>query len=152
LRLPLTRTTALLKETFGYDANGLLTSYSQEDVLTGSPDFGQVRSWSYGYTTLASGLKVLTSINGPGTSGVSDITTLTYTAAGRLTKITDPNGVATEILAYDGFGRPSQVKDEQGFTWALSYDVEGRMVQAVFSPGTAAQETLGLNRPGFTGE
>ncbi|WP_108813218.1 RHS repeat-associated core domain-containing protein [Loktanella sp. Alg231-35] len=136
LRKPLSRVTSELSETFTYDADGLLTSYAQEDVLTGSPDFGEVRTWTYTYTALASGLKVLTSLDGPGlvADGVTDVTTFTYNARGQVLTATDPKGLMQEVLAYGPSGQPTSIRDHQGFEWALTYDLEGQLVQSVFEP------------------
>ena len=137
LRKPLTRTTSELAETFTYDADGLLLSYSQADVLVGSPDLGAVRTWTYTYTTLASGLKVLTSLDGPGllADGVNDVTTYTYNTRGQLLTSTDANGLVQEVLAYGPSGQPTLVRDHQGFEWALTYDMAGRLLTSTFEPG-----------------
>lgn len=142
LRKPLTRTTSELAETFTYDGDDLLTQYSQEDVLSGSPNLNEIRTWTYTYTTLASDLKVLTSIDGPGDSGlgIDDVTSYTYDSEGRVTSVTDPNGLVTQVLAFDALGLPSLVQDPQGFEWAFSYDINGRLLSAVFQPG-ALDET-----------
>ena len=54
--LPVTRVSVGLTETFTYTNEGLLTSRSMTDTKSGSPTLGQVRTWTYAYTTLASGL------------------------------------------------------------------------------------------------
>jgi len=136
LRKPLTRQTAELKDTFTYDPEGMLLTYSQEDVLLGSPDFGNVRTTTYNYTTLASGLKVMTSVDGPGllSDGVTDVTTYEYDALGRLTKTTDPNDITMEVLAFGTSGLPSQIKDQKEFIWELDYDLEGQLISSAFRP------------------
>lgn len=144
LRLPLTRTTEMLEETFTYTGTGQIATYSQTDVLTGSPNFNETRTWTYGYTTLASGLRVLTSIDGPGTGMVNDVTTLVYTAEGRLSQVLDPNGLLYEILEYNELGLPSYICDIHGFLWRLAYDSQGRLIEAEFMPDTAQSETYGF--------
>ncbi|MDO6591948.1 hypothetical protein DS901_02640 [Loktanella sp. D2R18] len=143
LRKPLTRTTSELSETFTYDADGLMLTYSQTDVLVGSPDLGAVRTWTYTYTTLASGLKVLTSLDGPGliADGVTDVTTYTYNTRGQLLTTTDANGLMQEVLAYGPSGQPTLVRDHQGFEWALSYDMAGRLLTSTFEPGVLDEVT-----------
>ncbi len=143
LRKPLTRTTAELQESFTYDADTLPTSYTQTDVLTGSPDNGKTRTWTYTYSTLPSGLKVLTSMDGPGLTadGVDDVTTYTYNARGQLLTTTDPNGLTQEVLAYGTSGQPTLIRDHQGFEWALEYDLAGRLLKSTFEPGTLNEET-----------
>ncbi|MHA3915842.1 hypothetical protein [Halovulum sp. GXIMD14793] len=137
LRLPLTRETSQMRETFTYDADGTMLTYTQEDILNGSPDFGEQRTTTYSYTTNAAGLKLLQSVDGPGLAadGVIDITTYTYDAQGHLQKVTDPVGNFTEILARDAFGNPSQVLDQRGHQWNFTYDVRGRMTNMLFRPG-----------------
>ncbi|MDD7973540.1 hypothetical protein [Roseinatronobacter alkalisoli] len=132
----------MMEEAFTYDSSGQLSSYSQTDVLTGSPNFNDTRTWSYDYTTLASGLQVLTSIDGPGTGTVEDVTTLVYTPEGRLTDIIDPNGLLIEILEYNEQGLPSYICDVHGFMWRLAYDSQGRLIEAEFEPDTTHSETL----------
>lgn len=144
LRLPLTRTNDLLQQAFTYDAGGLLTSYSQRDVLTGSPNFGDTRTWTYDYATLPSGLRVLTSIDGPGTGAVEDITTLVYSDDGRLSQVFDPNGLLFEVLEYNDLGLPSYICDIHGFMWRLDYDAQGRLIEAEFMPDTLQSETYGF--------
>ncbi len=143
MRKPLTRTTAELQESFTYDADTLLTSYTQTDMLVGSPDNGKTRTWTYTYSTLPSGLKVLTSMDGPGLAadGVNDVTTYTYNARGQLLTTTDPNGLTQEVLAYGTSGQPTLIRDHQGFEWALEYDLAGRLLKSTFEPGTLNEET-----------
>ena len=142
-RKPLTRTTSELQEAFVYDADGLLTSYSQTDVLAGSADNGKVRTWTYNYTTLTSGLKVLTSLDGPGLAadGVNDITTYTYNERGQLLTTTDASGYITEVLSYGPSGQPTLIRDFRGFEWALDYDMAGRLLSSTFEPGILDEVT-----------
>lgn len=136
LRLPLTRTTSQMTETFSYSPTGVLLQYSQTDALIGSPDIGATRTWDYGYTTLASGLNVLTSTDGPGllADGVTDITTYTYDTDGNLTKITDPNGLETEFLTLNNVGQPTLVRGPDGIEWGFTYDIVGRITSSTFDP------------------
>jgi len=136
LRLPLTRTTSQMTETFTYSPTGVLLQYSQTDALIGSPDFGATRTWDYGYTTLASGLNVLTSTDGPGllADGVTDITTYMYDTDGNLTKITDPNGLETEFLTQNNVGQPTLVRGPDGIEWGFTYDIVGRITSSTFDP------------------
>ena len=142
-RKPLTRSTSELHETFTYDPDGMLTVYSQEDVRPGSPDFGEVRMWTYTYTALASGLKVLTSVDGPGlvADGINDVSTYTHNARGQVLTATDPNGLTQEVLTYGVTGQPTLIRDHQGFDWALSYDLEGQLIESVFDPGGLNEAT-----------
>ena len=133
LRLPLTRTTSQMSETFVYDADGLLTSYTQTDVLGGSPTNGQSRTWSYEYTTLASGLKVMTSLDGPGliANGVNDVTTSSHNPDGTIATIIDANGLVTAYTDYDALGNPTRVVDPDGVVILMTYDAEGQLVEVI---------------------
>ncbi|NSX55970.1 RHS repeat domain-containing protein [Parasulfitobacter algicola] len=141
--LPATRTTSQMTESFSYTAEGLLTQYSQTDVLVGSPTNGQTRTWDYTYTTLASGIKVLISTDGPGllADGVNDVTTYTYDVNGALTGVTDPNGLTMQILSLNAQGQPTLVRQPDGIEWALDYDVDGRVLSVTLNPGTATAAT-----------
>lgn len=136
LRLPLTRTTDGLLETFTYTSEGLLLTYAQKDTKAGSPTLNQVRTWTYSYTTLASGLKVLTTLDGPGLSagGINDVTTYTYTANGDLATVTDPNGLVTTVLARNDQGQPTQIEQPDKYVWTFTYDQMGRMLTSAFNP------------------
>ncbi len=152
LRLPLTRVTPGLTESFSYDTAGLLLSYSQTDTKSGSPTVGQVRTWTYGYTTLSGGLKVLTSLDGPGLTGegVNDLTTYTYTSTGDLVSVTDPNGLVTTVLSRSALGQPTLVEQPDKALWSFSYDRDGRVTSAGFSgPGLPAEvSTFSYNTAG----
>ena len=140
---PLSRTTNELRETFTYGFDRLLTAQTQTDLLPGSPDNGKTRTWTYNYTTLASGLKVLTSVDGPGLAadGVNDVTTYTYNDRGQLLTTTDPNGLTQEVLEYGLSGQPTLIRDHRGFEWALTYDLAGRLLTSTFEPGTLDETT-----------
>ncbi len=141
-RKPLTRETTHLRETFGYDTDGLLTSYAQTDILTGSPTNGQTRTWAYTYTTLASGLKVLTSVDGPGDPlNVTDVTSYTYNTDGTLASMTDPNGLITTYDSYSSLGQVTQTTLPDGVEWGFTYDIEGRMLTSARDPNGASPET-----------
>ncbi|MBL1437788.1 MAG: RHS repeat protein [Rhodobacteraceae bacterium] len=149
LRLPLTRSTSQMVESFNYSPSGLLLQYSQTDVLIESPDSGKVRTWTYSYTTLASGLHVLTEIDGPGVyfdappgspnAPVLDITTYTYDTNGNMTSETDPNGHTTQYLNLNAAGQPTLVIHPDSIEWAYTYDIVGRVTSATRDPSGAAQ-------------
>jgi len=141
LRLPLTRTTSQMQEIFIYSPSGLLLQYSQTDVLAGSPDNGKTRTWTYTYTSLPSGLQVLTSVDGPGliSDGVTDITTYTYDANGNMTSETDPNGLTTQYLNFNAAGQPTLVILPDTIEWAFTYDIVGRVTSATRDPSGFAQ-------------
>lgn len=130
--LPLTVTTSQRQTINTYDPDGLLLTRTEKDVLAGSPSNGQTRTWTYTYSTLASGQKVLTSMDGPGlaANGVVDVTTYTYDAEGKLATVTDPNGLVTTILSYNALGQPTLVREPDDMQWSFSYDYRGRMVSS----------------------
>ena len=140
LRLPTRRTTSQMQEDFAYSASGQLLTYTQTDVLVGSP----TRTTTYGYTTLASGLEVLTTVDGPGPvggRGVTDIVTYEYDANGNLTKTTDANGLVTEITAINAYGQPTVIKAMSGIDWGFTYDEEGRVLTTVQNTGASFAKT-----------
>jgi len=142
-RVPLTRETSQIKETFVYASSGRLLSYTQEDVLAGSSNFGDVRTWTYNYTTNASGLELLASVDGPGLApSVLDVTTYEYFADGSLKKVIDPNGLVTEILSTNSAGQPALIKGPDGIEWGFTYDVEGRVLTSVWDPNGTAPKTM----------
>ena len=143
LRLPLTRTTSQAAETFTYSSTGQLLTYSKTDKLAGSPTFDQVRTWTYTYTTLASGFKVLTSVDGPGLTGdgITDVTSFTYSASGALASVTDALGLVTTVQAVNQQGQPTQVLAADGVTWAFTYDLFGRLLTSTVYAGSAGAKT-----------
>ncbi|MEP3843899.1 MAG: RHS repeat-associated core domain-containing protein [Paracoccaceae bacterium] len=133
LRLPIARTTTQMEETFSYDADGLLISYTQTDVLIGSPSVNASRTWTYTYSVLASGLKVLTSLDGPGllANGVNDVSTNSYNTDGTMASSTDPNGLITNYAAYDKFGNLTRLVQPDGVAWTMDYDAEGQLIEVI---------------------
>ncbi|MCH2131369.1 MAG: DUF6531 domain-containing protein [Pirellulaceae bacterium] len=140
---PVTRQTDQLLEEFTYNADKLLVSYAQTDVQIGSPNLGDRRQWDYTYSTLSSGLQVLTQVDGPGllSNGVADITTYTYDASGRLLTTTDPNGLVTEVLTYGDLGLPTLVRDASRLDWVFTYDEVGRVLTSTLQPDKNAETT-----------
>tara|TARA_R110001583_G_scaffold189565_1_gene353131 strand:+ start:373379 stop:376345 length:2967 start_codon:yes stop_codon:yes gene_type:complete len=134
--MPISKTVAGLTESYTYDASQKVTSYSQTDALTGSPDFGATRTWTYAYQTLASGLEVLASVDGPGllSDGVTDVTSYSYNTDGTIATITDPNGLVTTLESYNALGLPELVTEPNGFEWGISYDITGRVTSVTKHP------------------
>ncbi|MES0863757.1 RHS repeat-associated core domain-containing protein [Ruegeria sp. SCPT10] len=143
LQLPLTRTTNEMSESFAYDADGQVVSYTQTDVLSGSPSNGQTRNWTYNYTTLGSGLKVLQSIDGPGlvSNSIDDVTSYTYNSSGVVTAITDANGLTTTFSDFDANDLPQRIEEPNGVVWVMAYDALGRVVQTTENAGSSKEYT-----------
>ena len=144
LRLPLTRTTQEMEEAFTYDVDGLLTGYTQKDVLFGSASNGATRSWTYNYTTLASGLKVLASVDGPGllANGVTDVSGYTYNLDGTMATSTDPNGLVTTYQTYDAQGNVTRLVQPDGVAWTMTYDKEGQLLTTTENADASSANTL----------
>ncbi|MEL7416432.1 MAG: hypothetical protein AAGJ92_11160, partial [Pseudomonadota bacterium] len=135
-RLMRERASVELKENWTYvPGSALVATYAQEDVLSGSPDFGETRTWTNGYTTLGSGLTVLTSSNGPGlvSEGVTDVTTYTYDPTdGLLLTMTDPVGLTMEVVSRSPLGQPERVRMPDGVEFEFAYDFRGRLITSTF--------------------
>ena len=142
-------------ETYSYDANGNLVSYSETATsdTNGSQGFsatatGPKRTTTWTYT--ADG-QVATS-KGPRTD-VNDGTTYVYRTAddtntppqyrkGDLYQIVDALGHASTINQYDPNGRPLQMTDANGAVTVFAYSSRGWLTsQTVTPPGGAGQAT-----------
>jgi len=107
--------------TYTYDASGNLT---KKNVTAGA----LVREWNYTVNSLG---QVLT-VNGPRTD-VVDVTTMTYYPAndpcmgcrGQVWTVTNAAGHVTTFNAYTADGRPSQVTDPNGAVTAMTYTPRG---------------------------
>ena len=81
----------------------------------------------------------VTSIDGP-RSNVSDVTTLVYNecttgaGCGQLASITNALGQTTIYNSYDANGRLTQMTDANGITTGFSYDLRGRVIGVTVSP------------------
>ena len=92
---------------------------------TGSP-----RLWTYAHTYYPSitGLVSQTVVNGP-RSDVPDTTTLVYdTTTGELASITNAVGHVTSFSNFDANGRARRITDPNGLITDLVYDARGRLV------------------------
>ena len=143
LILPTRITTDHLDEVFTYDAGGMLLTYSQTDVLAGSPSNGETRTWTFTYQTLASGLKVLAQVDGPGLAaeGVNDVTSYGYDADGNLRTVTTAEGLLTEIVTVNARGQPTLVRQPDGVETAFAYDFRSRLTSTTRDPNGAMAAT-----------
>ena len=143
LHLPTRITTSHMEEVFSYDAAGLLLTYTQTDILPGSPSNAESRTWTFTYQTLASGLTVLSQLDGPGlvVEGVTDVTTYSYDANGVLQTTTTPTGLITEIVTVNSRGQPTLIRQPDGVETAFTYDFRGRLKSTTRDPSGAAATT-----------
>ncbi|WP_412771138.1 RHS repeat protein [Ralstonia solanacearum] len=152
--LPLRIASPTRLETYSYDSNGNLTSYSETPTADsdGSQGFsaattGPARTTNWTYT--ADGLVATSS--GPRTD-VATSTTYVYRTAddtstppqyrkGDLYQIVDPLGHATTINQYDASGRPLQMTDANGIVTAFTYSNRGWLTSQAITPAGGAGQT-----------
>jgi YD repeat-containing protein len=141
-------------ETYGYDSNGNLTSYSETPTAdaNGIQGFsatatGLTRTTTWTYT--ADGQ--VASRSGPRTD-VNDGTTYIYRTAddttsppqyrkGDLYQIVDPLGHTTTFSQYDPNGRPLQMTDANGAVTTLAYSNRGWLISQTTTPPSGAGQT-----------
>ncbi len=98
----------------------LLSQQSITDVIN-----NQQRTTSFSYNAAGQ----LMSIDGP-RSDVNDITRFEYNAQGFKTKTTNALGHTTSVTAFNSFGQPITIIDENSVTTTLSYDLMGRVISS----------------------
>ncbi|WP_231670119.1 RHS repeat domain-containing protein [Ralstonia solanacearum] len=141
-------------ETYSYDANGNLTSYSETPTAdaNGSQGFGAAatgptRTTTWTYT--ADGQ--VASRSGPRTD-VSTGTTYIYRTAddtntspqyrkGDLYQIVDPLGHTTTINQYDPNGRPLQMTDANSGVTTFAYSNRGWLTSQTVTPASGTAQT-----------
>ena len=137
-RLPTKVTSPKNVTDYTYDADGnVLTATISGD--------GKTRGWTFSYN--ADGQ--VTTINGPRT-GVSDLTTLDYYTCttgdecGQLESVTNALGHVTTYDSYDAAGRLTQMTDPNGLQISYTYDLRGRTLTVTETPtsGTARVSTM----------
>ncbi|MHA6834227.1 RHS repeat protein [Ralstonia pseudosolanacearum] len=139
-------------QSYSYDSNGNLTSYSEtptadsdgsQGFSAATTDSARTTNWTY----TADGLVATSS--GPRTD-VATSTTYVYRTAddtstpplyrkGDLYQIVDPLGHTTTINQYDASGRPLQMTDANGIVTAFTYSNRGWLTSQTLTPasGTA---------------
>ena len=124
---------------YTYDANAniLTKTVRATSDATGALGFsaavtGTARVWTYAYN--ASGQ--VTQVNAPGASGAV-ATTFTYDAQGNLSTITDALGRQTSLTNYNADGKPGRITDPNGVVTDLLYDARGRLASVT----TAGERT-----------
>jgi len=141
-------------ESYSYDANGNLTSYSETPTsdTDGSLGFSAAaarptRTTTWTYT--ADGQ--VASRSGPRTD-INDGTTYVYRTAddtnsppqyrkGDLYQIVDALGHATTVNQYDPNGRPLQMTDANGTVTAFTYSNRGWLTSQIVTPADGAAQT-----------
>ncbi|MEF9388529.1 RHS repeat domain-containing protein [Ralstonia solanacearum species complex bacterium KE056] len=141
-------------QSYSYDSNGNLTSYSETPTTDsdGSQGFsatatGSTRTTSWTYT--ADGQ--LATSSGPRTD-VATSTTYVYRTAddtnspplyrkGDLYQIVDPLGHTTTINQYDASGRPLQMTDANGIVTAFTYSNRGWLTSQTITPASGTAQT-----------
>ena len=131
-RLPTKITTPRNVTDYVYDTDGNPTSIT----VSGG---GKTRAWAFTYNTHG---QVLT-IDGPRTD-VTDTTTLEYYSCttgshcGQLKKVTNALSHVTTYDSYDTSGRLTQMTDPNGLQTAYTYDSRGRVLTVTQTPTTGA--------------
>jgi YD repeat-containing protein len=110
--------------TFSYDANGNVTSKSIQPTFdsNGAQGFnaqpnGVARSWTYVYNELGQ----VTSMTGP----LNAKTNYTYDSEGRLAAVKIAEGNITSLDNYDANGRVGRITDPNGLVTDLTYTPRG---------------------------
>ncbi|MDH1265677.1 RHS repeat-associated core domain-containing protein [Pseudomonas sp. GD03944] len=93
------------------------------------------RSWSYSYNNLG----LVETADGPRTD-VSDVTTYSYDAQGRLTSVTNALGHVTQLSNFDIYGNPQTVIDANNVTSSLSYTPQGWLASISTAGSTTSFE------------
>ncbi|MEF9387556.1 discoidin domain-containing protein [Ralstonia solanacearum species complex bacterium KE056] len=152
--LPIKIASPMKLETYGYDSNGNLTSYSETSTADTNGSQGtaarttgpaNTRTWTY----TADG-QVATS-SGPRTDVITSTTYVYRTAddtatpplyrKGDLYQIVDPLGHTTTINRYDANGRPLQMTDANGTVTAFTYSNRGWTTSQTITPASGASQT-----------
>ena len=124
LRLP-TRIAAPSRiTTFDYDTAGNVLGKSEQATNdpsgaqgVGAPPVGAVRNWSYTYNNVGQPL----SVTGP----LNDKTSLSYDAEGNLASVTNAAQHVTTYSNYDASGRVGKITDPNGLVTDLGYTPRG---------------------------
>ena len=113
--------------TFTYDASGNLIQKSITAPKNDGSGTTIARAWNWTYTTYG---RVLTATDPNGR-----VTTTTYHPdgdpdmgkRGQVASVTNPLGHVTQYTAYDAAGRLTSMTDPNGVVTAMTYDVRGRL-------------------------
>lgn len=118
-------------------ATGRLTSRSEVDTTTHTLPYstnGQTRTWTYTYATAAG---LLATVDGP-LAGAGDTMTYAYDANGYVSSVTNEVGHVTTINTVNARGQPTRITDPNGVITDLTYDFQGRLKTTTVNPGVGA--------------
>ena len=125
-----------------YDTAGRLTQRKETDT---SKKNGPVRIWTYAYDTRG----LLLSVTGPRTD-VVQTTTYTYrTNTTFLASVKDALGRVTTINTVNAAGQPTRITDPNGVVTNLTYDPLGRLTSTSVAGPVAATTTFGYDANGL---
>lgn len=124
MRLPVKIATPLRMTTLAYDIAGNLLSKSIQATTDingaqglGAAVAGAVRNWSYTYNDVGQPLTV--------TGPLNDTTNLSYDSQGNLASVTNAAGHVISYSNYDANGRVGKITDPNGLVTDLSYTPRG---------------------------
>jgi YD repeat-containing protein len=145
LRLPLKIAAPLSIVTMDYDAAGNLLTKSVQATsdATGAQGMaaaplGAPRKWSYTYNEFGQ----LLSVTGP----LSDTTTFSYDSQGNLASSANAAGHVTNYGSYDQSGRVGRITDPNGLVTELSYTPRGWLASSVAGTESTRYEYDGLGQ------
>jgi RHS repeat-associated protein len=124
-----------------YNAAGAPTKRTLTDNTTFTTPYatnGRTRSWNYAWNTAGQ----LTAVHGPlwVSGGTIDTTSYGYNSSGYLQTITNALSQATTVTSWDWRGAPLSVTDPNGVITTFTYDIHGRLTQAIVNPGSTQSE------------
>ena len=85
-------------------------------------------------------VELLTSVDGP-LPGTSDTVSYAYDTTGRLTSVTNEVGHLTQVIAINGRGQPTTIRDENGIDTVLAYNPRGWLTSVTVNPGASQAVT-----------
>ena len=135
LRMPLVIASPLLRTTYTYDATGNVTTRTEQPTsdATGVKGFaavnmGGARQWKYTYNTEGQ----LLTVTGPRTD-VIDKTSYTYDIKGNLETVTTAALHVTKMSNYDAHGRVGRILEPSGVATDLTYTPRGWLATSTVS-------------------
>jgi len=137
-RIPVQVILPAVTQSFTYDGNGQILTYTLTDTSTNSAPYstsGQSRKWAFTWSNF-----VPASIQGPRTD-VAALLKFTYDAGGALTSVTNALNQTLRITQHLPGGLPLTIVDQNGVTTTLSYDVRQRLLTRTLATGAGPLTT-----------